>query len=336
MSAAFRWSPYHARLHQVIRQRGLLSRKQRLLVAVSGGQDSLCLAQLLLDLQPHWEWQLAIAHCNHRWRPDADENADYVESLAQTWQLPFYGRTATEPIPSEAAARDWRYGVLEEVARREGWECVVTGHTASDRAETLLYNLVRGSGADGLQALAWSRPLGESSRLVRPLLEFLRSETAQVCEERQLEIWYDATNENLAYARNRIRQELLPYLRDNLNPQVESHLGQTAELLRADVELLEELATTVREQACHPDSPYALNRKVLQTAPLALQRRVVRQFLQGLLPNTPTYDQVEKVVRLISAPNQTQTDPLSGGAIARISQDWIQLHARQADPNGSA
>lgn len=325
MSAAFPWSPYHARLHHTLRQRGLFSRKQSMLVAVSGGQDSLCLAQLLLDLQPHWEWRIAIAHCNHRWRPDADDNAAYVESLAEAWQVPYHGRTTSEPIPSEAAAREWRYAVLEEVARREGFDCVVTGHTASDRAETLLYNLIRGSGADGLQALTWNRPLGDSVRLVRPLLEFLRSETAQVCEDRQLEIWYDSTNDDITYARNRIREELLPYLQEHLNPRVENHLSQTAELLRADVALLEELAATVRKQASSPDSPYALNRQVLQNAPLALQRRVVRQFLQGLLPTAPTFEQVEKVVRLIFAANRTQTDPLSGGAIARVDQDWIQL-----------
>jgi len=325
MAAAFSWGPYHARLHQVIRQRGLFSRKQHLLVAVSGGQDSLCLAQLLLDLQPHWEWQMAIAHCNHRWRPDADDNAIYVQSLAQSWQVPFHGRTATEPIPSEAAAREWRYAVLGEIACREGFSCVVTGHTASDRAETLLYNLIRGSGADGLQALTWSRPLGDSVQLVRPLLEFLRSDTAQVCQERHLEIWYDATNDDVAYSRNRIRQELLPYLKDHLNPQVEAHLSQTAELLRADVALLEDLAATVRQQASSPDSAYLINRRILQTAPLALQRRAIRQFLQNLLPTTPNYEQIEKVVHLIQAPHRSRTDPLSGGAIACVHEDWIQV-----------
>lgn len=331
MTAALRWSPFHARLHQTIRQRALLARKQTLLIAVSGGQDSLCLAQLLLDLCPHWEWQVAIAHCNHRWREDADGNAAYVESLATAWQVPFFGRTTPEPIPSEAMARDWRYGVLEEIARREGFTHVLTGHTGSDRAETLLYNLMRGSGADGMQALTWSRILGPGVRLVRPLLEFVRSETAQVCEEHGIEVWYDSTNQDIAYARNRIRQELLPYLQDHFNPQVESHLAQTAELLRADVALLEDLARTVRQQAMDPDSPYGLNRKTLQSTPLALQRRVIRQFLQDLLPTAPSFEQVEKIVRLIVAPNRSRTDPLPGGAVAYVEQDWIQFQPCNAN-----
>lgn len=333
MTHSFSWTPFHARLHQTLRQRRLLERGQKILIAVSGGQDSVCLAQLLQDLQKHWHWHLAIAHCNHRWRPDADATADHVQALAAQWQLPFYGRTATEAIPSEAQAREWRYAMLADLARQEGYPCIVTGHTGSDRAETLLYNLMRGSGADGLQALSWQRSLGHGLSLVRPLLEFARSDTAEVCEDFGLEIWYDATNDDLRFARNRIRQELVPYLQEHFNPQVDVHLAQTAELLRADVTLLESLAERLHQQASDPHYPSRLNRSKLQSAPLALKRRVIRRFLHQQLPSPPQFDHIEKAVYLLDAPHRSQSDPFPGGAIAQIDGDWICLIVPGATPD---
>jgi tRNA(Ile)-lysidine synthase len=301
---------------------------------VSGGQDSLCLIKLLLDLQPKWGWYLGIAHCDHRWRSDSQANAQHVENLAKNWGIPFYLEIAHEPLDSEAAARDWRYKVLGAIAQQHNYNCIVTGHTASDRAETLLYNLIRGTGADGLQALTWRRSLVDGIALVRPLLEITRTETGQFCQDFQLSIWEDSTNLDFKYARNRIRQELLPYLCENFNPKVESALAQTAELLQAEVEYLEQAAQRLQEEAmrggvgdkvgiAYSSFPFKLNRRVLQKASIALQRRVMRQILQQILPIAPSFEQIEKLTALITAPNRSQTDPFPGGAIAQVEGDWI-------------
>ncbi|MEH2067070.1 MAG: tRNA lysidine(34) synthetase TilS [Nostoc sp.] len=357
------WTTLHAKIHRTIRSRYLFERHQRLLVAVSGGQDSLCLIRLLLDLQPKWGWDLSIAHCDHRWRSDSQANANHVENLAKTWGISFYLETANEPINSEAAARDWRYQALSAIAQTNNYQYIVTGHTASDRAETLLYNLIRGTGADGLQALTWQRSLTTGIILVRPLLEITRTQTQQFCQDFQLPVWEDSTNQDLQYARNRIRQELTPYLRENFNPQVESALAQTAELLQAEVEYLEKAAQQLREEAMvwgvedeeedkhrslsigfrrleprRKDSlqfisslpstvplPLRLNRRVLQKAPLALQRRVMRQVLQQILTDAPSFEHIEKLTALIRAPNRSRTDPFPGGAIAQVQGDWICL-----------
>ncbi|MEH1833389.1 MAG: tRNA lysidine(34) synthetase TilS [Nostoc sp.] len=330
------WTPIHAKIHRTIRSRYLFERNQRLLVAVSGGQDSLCLIKLLLDLQSKWGWYLGIAHCDHRWRSDSQANAHHVENLAKTWGISFYLETANESINSEATARDWRYQALSAIAQANNYQYIVTGHTASDRAETLLYNLIRGTGADGLQALTWQRSLTTGIMLVRPLLEITRTQTEQFCQEFKLPIWEDSTNQDLQYARNRIRQELLPYLQENFNPQVESALAQTAELLQAEVEYLEKAAQQLQEKAMswgigdEKDSltrllPVRLNRQVLQKAPLALQRRVMRQVLQQILTDAPSFEHIEKLTALIIAPNRSQTDPFPGGAIAQVEGDWICL-----------
>lgn len=327
------WTPLHAKLHLTLRSRHLLERNQRLLVAVSGGQDSLCLTQLLLDLQPKWGWQLGIAHCNHRWRSDSEVNADHVEQLARTWETPFYCAIAEQQLKSEAAARQWRYQALSAIAQQNNYSCIVTGHTASDRAETLLYNLIRGSGADGLQALTWQRSLDSGLMLVRPLLEFTRTQTGEFCHAQQLKIWLDSTNQDLKYARNRIRHELLPYLH-HFNPQVEQSLAQTAELLQAEVEYLEQAAHELKQQAIQQLTlsqqgtihlPVRLNCRILQTAPVALQRRVVRQVLQQALPTNPNFEQIEKLTALITAANGSRSDSFPGGAVAEVKDGWLYL-----------
>jgi tRNA(Ile)-lysidine synthase len=336
------WTPLHARIHQLLRTRKLLHPNQSLLVAVSGGQDSLCLIQLLRDLRSRWGWHLAIAHCNHLWREDADANAHYVARLAKSWHLPCHLVTAAKRLTSEASAREWRYEALQQIAQAHGYPTLVTGHTASDRAETLLYNLMRGSGADGLQSLGWQRLLAPDLQLVRPLLSVTRAETAKFCQDWQLQVWQDSTNQDLQYARNRIRCELLPYMQTHFNPQVEQTLAQTTELLAAEVNYLENMAERLYQQVIWqggfqfreaagqpwhvPDAnPLGFNRVLLRLEPLALQRRVLRRFLQAGLPCAPQFEHIEKLVGLLDAPNRSHTDPFPGQAIAQVMGDWVWL-----------
>lgn len=315
------WTLLHGRLHQICRQRQLLPKGDRLLIAVSGGQDSLSLLKLLLDLQPKWQWHLAVAHCDHNWSTDAGI-ADCVADVAQAWHLPFYLKKAENLAETEAAARQWRYEALIDLARTHNFPIIVTGHTQSDRAETLLYNLIRGAGSDGLQALTWRRQLTPQIELIRPLLAVSRSETADFAAQFNLPVWEDVVNTKLKYARNRLRLEVIPYLQQHFNPQVESNLAKTAEILQAEVDYLENQATAWLQQAKRDDPP-SLNRKILQTLPLALRRRVARQFIQTTQPFAPNFDQIEAVENLIAAPNKSRSSTFPGGAIATVQEDWI-------------
>lgn len=316
------WSDLHAKFHQTLRQKKILRQQEALLVAVSGGQDSLSLLKLLVDLQPKWQWHLAVAHCDHRWSSD-EGIAAHVELIAREWQLPFYLKTAATPIAeTEAAARAWRYQALAEIAQEQGFKCILTAHTNSDRAETLLYNLIRGAGADGLAALDWQRNLTETIRLVRPLLNITRSETFEFCQNHDLKVWEDVANHNLKYARSRLRGELIPYLAENFNAQVENHLGQTAEILREEVKYLLDCAEKIFEQASESQTP-GLNRLVLRQVPLALQRRVIRLFWSKTINQAPTFQHIEAITELIFAPNRTQTATLPGGFRAEVKEDFI-------------
>ncbi|MFQ4134903.1 tRNA lysidine(34) synthetase TilS [Nodosilinea sp. PGN35] len=334
------WSSTHAELHRLLRgapsspgPRSLLPAQAAVLVAVSGGQDSVCLLKLLVDLRPKWGWRLRAVHCDHRWRDDSAANADFVEGLCDRWRVPCDTVVAAAHCPTEAAARQWRYQVFEAVALQSGCTQVATGHTASDRAETLLYNLLRGSGLDGLQALAWQRPLSPDSPIavVRPLLGLTRQQTGDFCRQFALPLWEDSTNQDTRYARNRIRLELLPYLREHFNPGVDATLANTAELLTAEVELLEAMAgdlygvVVAGGDGGDRGEGWQILRSPLSLAPLALQRRVLRRVLRQIMVAQVRFEHVEKLVALLSAPQGSQSDPFPGQWVAVVEGDWLVL-----------
>lgn len=315
------WTPLHSQLHQCLIDRQLLPIGTNISIAVSGGQDSFCLGQLLRDLQNRWQWQLVVAHCDHGWVQDVGI-AERVAQVAARWQLPFHCETTANLPETEAAAREWRYLALARIAQTTNSTHIVTAHTQTDRAETLLYNLVRGAGADGLCAMSWQRQLTTQISLVRPLLEVNRAQTGDFCRDYQLPVWEDAYNQNLKYARNRLRLEIIPQLAADFNPQVESHLARTAELLRADVEYLESLATGWYQQA-FDEQGVRLDRLILTSIPLSLQRRVIRQFLTQALSKMPTFTQIEDTILLLHAPNRTRTSTFSNGLAAEVAGKWI-------------
>jgi tRNA(Ile)-lysidine synthase len=321
---SFNWTNLHAQIHQTLTDRGLLPRDSRILVAVSGGQDSLCLGQLLKDLEPKWGWQLAIGHCDHGWTQDVGI-ADRVRQIAHHWELPFYLETTQNLPETEVAARDWRYQALIGMATRSQSQYLVTAHTQTDRAETLLYNLIRGAGADGLSALSWRRNLTPDLALVRPLLEINRSTTGKFCESTGLAIWDDIYNHNPKYARNRLRETIMPQLAANFHPQVESNLAHTAELLRAEVEYLESVTDELYDRVTKAAPPRSLDRVILRSAPLALQRRVIRRFLTLHLGKMPTFQHIEAITALITAPHRTRTSSLTQGLTAQVDGNWIFL-----------
>ena len=315
------WTNIHARVHQTLKDSCILPHKSNLLIAVSGGQDSLCLLKIMIDLQEKWGWNIAIAHCDHGWASDLGI-ADHVEKIANNWNIPFYLKVAKAMKETEAAAREWRYQSLVEIAEENDCREIVTGHTLSDRSETLLYNLIRGAGSNGLGALTWKRPLSNNINLVRPLLKVSRAETLEFCQQFALPIWEDAANANLDYARNRIRQELVPYLKENFNPNVETTLSQTSEVLKAESDYLEAEANKILLSAVN-DHNSKLNREVLKGVPLALQRRVIRQFLAKIMVSKRNFEQIEETVNLIDAPRKSRTSSFPGKIMLEVEENYI-------------
>lgn len=292
-------------------------------MAVSGGQDSLCLGQLLVDLQPQWHWRLAVAHCDHGW-PEDQGIAQRVRQVAASWQIPYHCGNAQGLAETEVAARNWRYQALIQMAQAHDYQYVVTAHTQSDVAETLIYNLMRGAGSDGLSSLRLFRPLTEQIQLVRPLLHISRAQTGEFCHRRQLPVWLDPYNDKLQYARNRIRQQLLPLMENQFNRQASKHLAQTAEILQAETDYLESVALNYYQQALVAQG--TLDRQILQPLPIAIQRRVIRIFLQSEHISL-NFQSIEQVVKLLNAPRGSQSSSLAGGWV-QVQQNYLKIKKR--------
>ena len=240
------WSRSHLRLHRhLLRHHGLLPDGASLLLAVSGGQDSMALLGLLLGLQRLHHWELSIWHGDHRWRPGSAGQAEELMAWCREQALSACCEPwiqAVAPPMNEAAARQWRYGALLLQAQALPCSRVVTGHTASDRAETLLLHLARGSHRRGLASLRTRRslvPNAPEPALVRPLLIFDRSETAQICSTLQLPIWLDPSNGESRFSRNRLRADVLPVL-EALHPGAARRISGTAERLALEDEARDE------------------------------------------------------------------------------------------------
>jgi tRNA(Ile)-lysidine synthase len=222
------WSADHLRLHRRLRQRPeLLPPGATLLLAISGGQDSMALLALLRDLSRLYHWSLQLWHGDHGWRAESAAQAAALAAWAQAQGLPLWLERWPEPQAGEAAARQWRYGRLGEQARILGASRVVTGHTSSDRAETLLLQLARGSHRRGSGPRAL-RPLAAGVELARPLLVFSRADTGRLCRELNQPVWQDSSNADPHFSRNRIRAEVLPVL-EALHPGASARLSALGE-----------------------------------------------------------------------------------------------------------
>ncbi|MCZ6891910.1 MAG: tRNA lysidine(34) synthetase TilS [Chloroflexi bacterium] len=238
-------------VERVLQEAGLLEDQRPLLVAVSGGPDSLALLHLLHTLSDRHPLSLHVAHLNHGLRgPESEEDGRYVCEVAGNLSLPVTSEAADvgafrreRRLSWEAAAREVRYAFLSQTAERIGAAAVALGHTADDQAETVLLHLLRGSGLQGLRGMLphtvrRSRNGTRRLALLRPLLRVTREETVAYCQARGLAPRHDSSNLEERYTRNRIRHRLLPSLAQ-YNPSIREALVRLARTAARDMDFID-------------------------------------------------------------------------------------------------
>ena len=300
-----------AKVGDTIRKYGMFQRGDKVLVAVSGGADSVALLRLLADLREELGLALEVAHLEHGIRGDeAREDALFVARLAEEFSLPFHFRKVDLPRIRktsgggnlEAMARKERYDFFGALARERGIRQVATAHTRDDQVETLLMWLLRGSGGRGLGAIPPIRRLdakGEGLWLVRPMIETSRQEVIGYLTAQGFSYRTDRTNLDRTRLRNWIRLELLPQLRARLDPRLDARLAQAADLLREEEEVLNLLTEERLEQAARAGD---LLRDAVLRESKAVQRRLIRLWLERTAGNLKGigFYHVEKILRFIA------------------------------------
>jgi tRNA(Ile)-lysidine synthase len=285
--------PLNQRVLGFILEHRLATKGQILLVAVSGGQDSVCLLHVLHHLQSELGIKLHVAHLDHQLRgKESTGDAQYVARLAKRLGIPatiekrnVNAYQKEHSISLEEAAREIRYNFLAEVAAAIGTDRVAVGHTLDDHAETVLLHLVRGTGTRGLRGLqpvsSWGTT-GKELTVVRPLLEVRREETAAYCSGQRLRPRQDATNLSLVPLRNRVRLELFPLLK-SYNPQVIEALQRTAHIAGDDIEYLEKEAERLWPGvATTQGNTVVLDKKTLLGLSVSMQRNLLRLAIENV------------------------------------------------------
>jgi len=298
---------FRRKVCEYARTQSLLALDDTIVVAVSGGADSVVLLDVLSELSEEWRLTLHVAHLNHGLRGrDADEDALFVENLARERSLPFHTKKAacrqiakTLKLSIEETARVERLDFLLSVADSVGAHKIATGHHMDDQAETVLIRLLRGTGTTGLAAI---RPIRDGL-WIRPLLNEKRVEIdAYICHC-GLSWRSDASNLDVSIPRNRIRHQLLPILRSDYSHHATDALARAATILQADDDLLESITLDASKTVVCARS----NRKIALVSNrffgyhIAVQRRLIRVFLTqaGVDPRRVEFRLIDRILALL-------------------------------------
>jgi tRNA(Ile)-lysidine synthase len=315
-----------------MRRSGLLPPGERIAVAVSGGPDSVLLLDFVKQFSQETGISVAVAHFNHHLRgSDSEADERFVAHRAEELGLEFFrGEADVARIARakrgnvEATARDLRYRFFFSLASQQKAQKVATAHTANDQAETILLRLLRGTGTRGLGGIYPTL----DGKIVRPFLNLTRAEIESEIETRQLEFRVDASNMDLRFTRNRIRQSLLPLLATNFNPRIVTILSDLANRSRDDDAFLQQAASErarfwrVREG----DEEKIALRSLIEFHP-ALQRRVLRDMVSSATGSLRgfTSTHFEDLRRFAASSQSGRKVTLPGGLAARKELEWLVI-----------
>lgn len=225
-----------------IKKYELIKNGDNIVVGVSGGPDSMALLNILLNLKEEINFNITVAHINHMIRPEADEETKYVQNFCEAHNINCFVKkekveqiAKNEKIGTEEAGRKLRYDFFEEVIKTVKANKIATAHTANDNSETVLMNIMRGSGTTGLKGIEPKR----EEKYIRPLIECTRAEIEEYCESENLEPRIDKTNSENIYTRNKVRNMLIPFIEENFNPNIVASLNRLSNLAKLENEYIE-------------------------------------------------------------------------------------------------
>ncbi len=310
-----------------------------LVVGYSAGPDSTALLHLLMNFSSKMELDVIAAHLNHGIRgseSDADERM--ARKVCDRWNIPLetdslpQGNLKSEDESLEEVARRERLQFLRKIRKKYGASAIALGHHKKDQAETVLLALVRGAGSSGIAGI-----LPRRGPFIHPMLRVSKDEILDYIERHQLRYRIDASNEDVEFRRNRVRLELMPYLRDNFNPAVESVLAQTSEIIRAEDRLLERQTGDAFRQIAGvrgfsaPKQPGGkrvfFNRKEFLKQPEAIQRRLVRLSYALLSGDKKElgFSNVEQVRRMVNTEGTGKQLHLPRSVTVRVHYDRFSM-----------
>jgi tRNA(Ile)-lysidine synthase len=315
----------------------LLEKGDRVVVALSAGPDSTALLAALAQISKQLDFDMIVAHYNHGLRgASSDEDEKYSQELATKLGFIFVSGKMDFNLRQQGQSpedfyRQERYKFLNKVAEDYNAQKIALGHNIQDQAETVLLNLLRGSGLDGLKGIL---PIREK-KFIRPMIEVSRPEIIAFLSEAGISYCQDSSNESNIYLRNKIRSELIPYLKEKYNPKIVENLAQMSEILRQDDKFIRNSVAQALESKHiqnHPDG-ISLNIEYLKGLAPAIRSRLFKEVLESLNPeqNGFSFSHIKDLDRLVQLAESGKRISLPLGIEARREYDKLILTRDNAD-----
>ena len=242
---------------ETIKKYGLIQAKDKIVLGVSGGPDSITMLDILRQIQEEFDFEIVVAHINHMIRKEAIQDEEYVKKYCEKNSIEFFVKRIdvmsvanNRKIGTEEAGRFVRYDFFDEVLKQTGSNKIAIAHNKNDKVETIIMHLLRGSGLSGLKGI---EPIREN--VIRPLIECERKEIEKYCDKNKLEPRIDKTNFENDYTRNKIRNIVIPYIEKELNPNVIETIDRLSEVVKKEDRYLEKVALDVYDKILIKQEP---------------------------------------------------------------------------------
>ena len=292
-----------------------ISCESTFIVGFSGGWDSMCLLDIMNKLSKEYGFLLVAAHLNHNWRGKESElEKERCLEFCEEQDITFISDTLAEGTKaSELVAREMRYDFFKKCAEEFEADAILTAHTKSDNAETILYRIIKGTGLNGLEGIKEIRNLG-GFKVIRPILNFSRRDIEDYCIKNELYPNNDSSNVNTKYARNNIRHNIMPAIK-NINPNIENSLITLAEIAAGNNKIINELMQNIENQI-------TVGNKWLTQNFLILNAAIKQHFVYKLLLNNgiePSFTKIQELINFITENQKSKT----GKTLSISNELWL-------------
>lgn len=290
---------------ETINKYQLIEKNDHIVVGVSGGPDSTCLFHVFLELQKQIKFKFVVCHINHQIREEAILDEQYVENMCKIHNIPFFVKreqvidiAKKQKIGTEEMGRKIRYEFFNEILKQQNANKIATAHTKNDLSETVLMNLLRGTGLSGLKGIEPKR----KNKYIRPLIECEKQEIDEYCKEKRLEPKIDKTNFENIYTRNKIRNKLIPYLKEEFNPNVIESLARMSEIISNEDKYIENLTKKYYNEIFinKSETEIILDLKKFNNLDLVIKNRIVLYTITTLFNSSAGIEKkhIEDIIKL--------------------------------------
>ena len=281
---------------KTIKKYNLIEEGDSIVIGVSGGPDSICLLHILNSLKEKLKIKIYVAHVNHMIREVADMETEYVQAFCKNLGIECYTKKVDilklakeEKKGTEEVGRNERYKFFNEVLEQTGSNKIATAHNSNDKAETVILNILRGSGISGLKGIEAKR----DGKYIRPLIETEREKIEEYCKENNLNPKYDESNKENIYSRNKVRNEIIPYVKKEFNQNIIKTINRLSEVATEENEYMQKITEQEYKNISQRENDtIILNLKKFNNLELVIKRRLILYTINETIHTT---NEIEKV-----------------------------------------